>query len=127
MRIAHIIPSFWVVILAGCAVESASLRLPHLVDSAGVRIVTNHAPQWLDQDTWRVAGEPRLVIGGQGVAETHELHQVAGALRQGNRIIIANAGTQEIRFYGVDGRLQSRMVRKGMDQESFVGSRASNE
>lgn len=35
-------------------------------DSAGIRIVENHAPVWGPDDFWTVDPEPELVLGGLG-------------------------------------------------------------
>jgi len=74
-------------------------------DSAGITIVENSGPAWGARDGWTVASAPLVSIGSAGGGDpAYELDQVRGPVVLGDgRLVIANAGTSEIRFYGVDG------------------------
>jgi hypothetical protein len=83
-------------------------------DSAGVRIVENHAPAWAEGEAWTVSTEPSLTIGSAVDDEGYFLHQVMGALRlDDGRIVVANAGTNELRLYGPDGAYLETTGRAG--------------
>jgi hypothetical protein len=73
-------------------------------DSAGVRIIESSDAVWAAEEGWRVSSEPLLEIGlTEGPAE-YLLDQVSGARRLANgRIVVANAGSGELRFYAPDG------------------------
>ncbi len=54
--------------------------------------------------TWRLSDEPHVVIGGADEREGYLLHQVVGAARLGDgRIVIANGGSLELRYYDSEG------------------------
>lgn len=58
----------------------------------------DRAPQW------SLSEEPSVVIGGADEREGYLLHQVAGAARLGDgRIVIANGGSLELRYYDSEG------------------------
>ena len=73
-------------------------------DSAGVRILENVAPQWTPETAWRLSQEPITSIGGMEGDPSQELYRVRSATRLTNgNIVIANAGTNELRFFRPDG------------------------
>ena len=73
-------------------------------DSAGVRIVESVTPQWTAETAWRLSAEPLVDIGG-GDTDEQQLFRVVGALRLADgSIVVANAGTSELRFYDDGGQ-----------------------
>lgn len=53
---------------------------------------------------WSMSDEPTVVIGGADEREGYLLHQVAGATRLADgRIVIANEGTLQLRYYDPEG------------------------
>lgn len=55
-------------------------------------------------ESWTTSGDPLLVIGGADEREDYTIHMFAGATRLSDgRIVVANAGTSELRFYDPDG------------------------
>lgn len=109
MRIHHT-PAFTVLALApflaaGCGAGDRAGAAPVVRDSAGITIVENAAPQWSEAEAWRVASEPEVEIGVLEGDEAYQLYRVAGATRLSDgRIVVANGGTNELRFYDADGR-----------------------
>jgi hypothetical protein len=74
-------------------------------DSAGVAIVENLGPAWGDGDSWEVLEPAAVEIGVAEGEDAYQLFEVAGAIRlDDGTIVIANGGTQEIRFYDATGR-----------------------
>ena len=54
---------------------------------------------------WSLSEEPSVVIGGADEREGYLLHQVTAATRLGDgRIVIANGGSLELRYYDPEGR-----------------------
>jgi hypothetical protein len=86
-------------IVLACTESPSHLPVgPVIRDSAGVRIVGNSAATWTVP--WRIAEAPSLTIGSIDGDSTHELYDVTGALRlDDGRVVVANHGTRELRFY----------------------------
>lgn len=74
-------------------------------DSAGVRIVENRFEQ--GDLGWKLAPAPDLSIGVLEGPPEEQLFRVSGALRLEGRIVVANAGTNELRFFDEGGAFLS--------------------
>jgi hypothetical protein len=74
------------------------------MDSAGISIVVNEAPLWPPDGGWRIEDEPSLTIGDEEGDAPYQLFRVVGAtvLRDG-RVVVANSGTGELRFFDGEG------------------------
>ena len=104
---------------AACATDTPERHGPVIRDSAGIRIVENVAPLWQPGQEWRLNPEPVVVIGG-GETEDDQLFRVVGALRLSDgRIVVANGGTNEIRFYGTGGAFLSASGGEGEGPGEF--------
>jgi hypothetical protein len=83
-------------------------------DSAGVSIVEVHGPVWRAGEGWSVASAPEVVIGVMDGDEDYQLHRVVGTTRlTDGRIVVANAGTHEVRVYNSNGEFERRIGRRG--------------
>ena len=51
--------------LVACTNDTPRTSTALVRDSAGVRIVESHAPQWDDVTAWRLGGAPLIDIGGE--------------------------------------------------------------
>lgn len=95
---------FWI-FLGGCGDAPPG---PGVVvrDSAGVRIVASQRPRLAGAASWRLSRTPLLVIGTTEQGDpAHILFNVRGAVRlSDNRIVVANQGTNEIRYFDGAGR-----------------------
>lgn len=108
---------------AACAVDTSERRGPVVRDSAGIRIVENTTHLGQDGEAWRLSPEPVVDIGG-GDREEDQLFRVVGALRLGDdRIVVANGGTNEIRFYGPGGAFLSVSGGEGDGPGEFTALR----
>ena len=91
---------------AACAdAEDGNTGLESVVrDSAGVTIVENEQPAADTRLGWRVGAEPTLSIGALEADPEYELYQVmdAAGLPDG-RIVVANAGSGELRVFDASG------------------------
>jgi hypothetical protein len=74
-------------------------------DSSGVAIVENARSAWRAEEGWRLSDAPVLVLGvAEGAAE-EEFDRVTDALRlPDGRIVVANDGSAELRYFAADGR-----------------------
>lgn len=83
-------------------------------DSAGITIVENAMPAWTAEETWTVSVEPSLAMGVSEGDPDHEFFQIAGVTRLSDgTIVVANSGTQQLRYYAPDGSLKTNVGRKG--------------
>lgn len=81
-------------------------------DSAGVNLI-EYAPGAAFPDL-ALSSEPTLVLGGLNLDPDLELYQASHALRLADgRIVVANQGTDQIRFYGPDGAHLRTVGREG--------------
>jgi hypothetical protein len=89
-------------------------------DSGEVRVVENFRPAWEVGGTWRIAEQPTVEIGVEEGEDPYVLYYVTGALRLNDgRIVVANAGSGELRFYDPAGRFLYSAGRHGQGPGEF--------
>ena len=72
-------------------------------DSAGIRIVVSARPSWTPVQQLHLAPTPSLTIGDRD-GEAYLLSGVKGAMRLSDgRIVLANGGSNELRFFDASG------------------------
>jgi hypothetical protein len=99
---------------AACAGSSDAARNTSARDSAGIEIIENTQPGWAAADAWQISDTPTLSMGAAEGDPDHEFYQVRGAVRQSDgTIVVANAGSHQLRFYRPDGSLEAAIGRKG--------------
>lgn len=109
----RILPAL-VVLATGCVGERTGGAGPIVRDSAGVVIVENTVGAWSEGASWRLSDVPLVDIGVLEGDPSYQLFQVAGALRlTDGRIVVANRGTNELRFYDAVGVYLGASGRKG--------------
>ncbi len=100
--------------LIACGGGADRSRGPVVRDSAGVTIVENREPAWPEGEGWRLSETPLIDIGALEGAPEYQLFRVVGAVRLSDgRIVLANAGTHQLRFYGADGTYLGASGREG--------------
>lgn len=88
-------------------------------DSAGVQIVENPAPASAEPP-WVLDTVPALDLGNQPTDPTQEFSQYVQPFRLADgRLVVANGGTGEIRFFGPDGHWLKTVGRKGSGPGEF--------
>jgi hypothetical protein len=102
-------------LLASCGGDLAGDAASFAVrDSAGIQIAESTDPTWGEGQGWRLSAEPILQIGEAEGAAPYLLSGVNSAIRRRDgSIVLANSGSQEIRFYGSDGRHVRSAGREG--------------
>jgi hypothetical protein len=112
-----------VLLLAGCGSEP-SVPAAAVRDSAGVTIVESSGASWQEGSEWRLASTPDIDIGGSDVDPEYELFQAQGAVRLADgSIVVANAGSAELRFYDASGQYVRTVGRRGGGPGEFEGLR----
>lgn len=109
----------FVLAVSACTSKPAETDAVTVRDSAGVRVVENpaHAPG--AGKTWTVEPAPLVDIGA-GEDAGSELHRVVTAARLANgQILVASAGTHELRFFDGAGSHLRTVGRKGEGPGEF--------
>src|SRR5690606_37218699 len=112
---AVLLPALLAAIAAcGAADRTGDRPATTVRDSAGIVIVENAAIPGPDELDWRIADSPSVVIGRAEGEADDVLHSVSGAVRlRDGRIVIADGGSSELRFYDPQGRYRSTAGRRG--------------
>ncbi len=97
--------AFTVLLLSGCGGEPPGASV-----GAGTGEV----------EVWRLVEPPLVEIGVQEGEEPYQLHRAAGSVRLADgRIVVLNAGSRELRFYGPEGTHQRSVGREGEGPGEF--------
>lgn len=92
--------------LAGNHTGATPLDGPHsaIQDTTDIPIIENERPPPDSRLPWRISDEPSLSIGSVAGGGPGQLHWVMDATRlPDSRIVIANAGSSELRVFNPDG------------------------
>jgi hypothetical protein len=101
----------------GCGQEGSG-PVATEADSAGIRIVTNERPL----EDWVLTDEPEVELGNLAAPGLTEFFQVEAARFLSNeRFVVANRGTEELRFFGTDGAFLGATGGGGRGPEEFQG------
>ncbi|MGE0442288.1 MAG: hypothetical protein AB7L66_11265 [Gemmatimonadales bacterium] len=107
---------------SGCSGGKGVAAGPSERDSAGVRIVESASPVWGEVVPWRIGPEPLLDLGSADGEEPYLFDYVETALRQADgTIVVANAGSGELRFFDSTGRFVRSAGRRGGGPGEFDG------
>lgn len=114
------------VVLLSAACGAGSDRGPVLPsetrDSAGVTIVENERPAPGSRLGWGVGEAPAVSIGTQEGDESDMLFLVSDATRLADgRIVVANAGSSELRVFSADGQYLAAWGGEGEGPGEFSG------
>lgn len=114
----------WAVLGCGAGADGRSGTV--IRDSAGIVIVENGPDgAWPEDEAWRLSAAPILEIGVFEGEDVYQLHGVVQAARLSDgRLVVANAGTHELRFYDADGRHLRSVGGEGGGPGEFRGIRA---
>ena len=106
--------------VAACIGDRAT-NSPTIRDSAGVEIVeTRGARAWTSATAWTVSDTPTVSIGGDESDSTSLFSRVRSVARLGDgRIVVANAGTHQLRFHDANGRFIEAVGRRGKGPGEF--------
>lgn len=91
-------------------------------DSAGIRIVENHAPVWDSADFWIVAPEPEFVLGHGAPGDSAHLVwniRQAGVLSDGRVAMLSPGGDRKVLVFEPSGRLSAAFGRAGRGPGEF--------
>lgn len=102
--VAGTITAGWMSLAAACSPGTDRGPQVTMRDSAGVSIAENPTPDDSLANVWWRLDEPELDIGGFDAVEPYALYRVSDALRRTDgSIVVANAGTSEVRFFDAEG------------------------
>jgi hypothetical protein len=73
-------------------------------DSSGIMIVESVSPSWQSEEGWRIEAAPTVDVGIIDGSAPYQLYRAWSAVRLSDgRIVVANGGTNELRFYDSAG------------------------
>ena len=96
---------------------------PHSVvqDSTDTVVIENQRPPPDSRLPWRIGAEPSLSIGSVASGGANQLFRVTDATRlPDGRIVIANAGSSELRVFNPDGSHSATWGRRGEGPGEFT-------
>lgn len=89
----------------GCGGSAERRTEPTIRDSLGIRIVENADFDEPIASAWRLADAPRVSLGALDAAPEYQFDRLVGAaLLSDGRIVAADAGSREIRWFDPEGR-----------------------
>ncbi len=96
-----LVPATWAL---SCGQSHAPRQTASLRDSAGITIVENGLPAPSPLERWRLSETPPTEIGTLDGDPNHQFSEIASAFRLSDgRIVVADRGSREIRFFAADG------------------------
>jgi hypothetical protein len=106
--------SLLTVVLVGCDSDAGRSSRYVVRDSAGVKIVENAEYAWPEGRGWRLSAEPSIHIGTQDGDPNQQFAMIHRALKLSDgRIVVANAGMREIRYFDAEGDFLYSSGRRG--------------
>jgi hypothetical protein len=119
--------SAWCALIAvsGCSESADRVASVTSRDSAGIQIVEASAAAWSTEGGWQLASEPRLSIGRESGDPEYLFNRIRGVSRlTDGRIVVADAGSSQIRFFDPSGVHIKTVGRAGdgPGEFRFIGS-----
>lgn len=102
-------------LISGCDARTLPQAFTSL-DSAGVTLAVSRGSVWEDRpdETWTLGPTPRVDLAESGAGVAHEFYRVQAATRLSDgRIVVADAGSSQIRVFSEDGRSLAVVGREG--------------
>ncbi|MCJ7626943.1 MAG: hypothetical protein MUO50_01025 [Longimicrobiales bacterium] len=97
MRLRPIYQTALALLSTGCESHVKNVAPSSVSDSAGIEIVENLRPQWMDGEGWWVDSTPLFDLSGQ---DDEELFRPGSPwLLDDGRLVLFNWGTSQVRFY----------------------------
>lgn len=111
---------FLSMLVAVCVIEPDGAHAQQTSDSAGIPVTLNRARSASGTGNWALAAQPTVELGVASGAPEYELFRVFdGAVLTDGTIVIANAGTFQLRFYDSGGRHLRSAGREGAAPGEF--------
>ena len=105
--------------LSGCGREDAPAFAAW--DSGGVAIMESLRPAWGEGEVWTVGAEALVRIGVVEGDRVRQFSGITGGARLADgTVVVADGGSQEVRFFGPDGAFRKAVGRPGGGPGEFV-------
>jgi hypothetical protein len=106
----------------GCSGAETVSSTYSVRDSAGIMIVESSEPAWQPGERWRLSDQPIVTIGAVEGADEYLLVRPWSSVRLADgTIVVANGGTQELRWYDASGSFLNSVGGRGEGPGEFVG------
>lgn len=114
--------TMFVLCAAGCDARTSVSGGTTVRDSAGVRIVESAEPAWKEGQGWRLSEQPVLQLGVAEGDPAQEFDRITGVARLADgTLVVANGGSDELRYFAPDGRFLRSAGRAGEGPGEFQG------
>jgi hypothetical protein len=102
------------VVLACASPDDAAADTSTRTDSAGIVIITSHAPSWKAGKEWKLSDEPILQIGSVNGDSAYQFHAAHTPVKLSDgRIAVANGGSDQLRYFDASGKFIRNVGRTG--------------
>jgi hypothetical protein len=109
----------WIVV--GCG-DSPLPSAFSVRDSSGVQISESFRPAWGEGRGWCIGSEPLLRLGVVDGNAAYQFDGITGMARlEDGTIVVADAGSQEVRFFGPGGETKAAVGGEGEGPGEFLG------
>lgn len=107
------------IVLLACTGACDATPPPDSVSRIG-SVVESRAPRWSSANAWRLDTVPEVAIGEPDGASEYALANVVGGVRLSDgRIVVANRGTHDLRYYDAHGKHLRTAGREGNGPGEF--------
>ncbi len=106
--------------LGGCPSGDSATSVVTRRDSAGIAIVESSRAIWDSSTVWTVNAAPTVSVGAVDGDSAYLLNRVVGATRlPDGRIVVADGGSSQLRFFDSTGAFVQAVGRKGAGPGEF--------
>ena len=107
----------------GCASDGGGGGLAFQVrDSTGITVVENYRSEWEDGEGWSVGPGVTLRLGLVDGDAAFQFDGITGLARtQDGGLVVADAGSQEVRFFDSSGSFKGKVGGEGEGPGEFLG------
>ncbi len=117
---AYIPTLFFLLASVACSSSTKTSKSSVVRDSAGVTIVESYQASWAEGEGWYLSEEPLVTIGTADGPEEYSLYSVRAALLlPDRRLLIANGGSDELRYFDSSGTHLYSVGRDGFGPGEF--------
>ena len=110
-------------LLAACSSDELETAATQVTDSAGVTLVTSHAPGWSDGEEWKIDPRPSTQIGLRDVEPEQFLRIRRVRVRSDRSVAVLDGSSSELRVFDSSGAVLMILAGEGDGPGELRGPR----